>query len=862
MRSAFAPTEFEAWLEAAPHPYVVMDARFVLVWANRAYLRVTERQAEDILGRNIFDAFPSGPHDPNGEGARQLRKSLQTVLQTRVQHTLALIRYAIPRTDNNSGTLFEERFWSATHTPILDADGEVRYILQQTDDVTEIQALRRRVHMSSEQGEAGLDAEASLEGAVFRRAQEVQAANWALDAERTQLRRLVEQAPAFAAFLRGPDHTFEIANEAYLSLVGHDDILGKPVRHALPELSGQPFFGILDEVYATGRAFNGRSMPASLRQLGGAEIVERFLDFVFQPILDSDGQVSGIFVLGYDITEQKRVADELELYKNQLEEMVRVRTRALEESEAERRRTEAALRQSQKMEAIGQLTGGVAHDFNNLLQILSGNLQMLQRAQLSAGDLRRLDAALGAVDRGAKLSSQLLAFARRQPLEPRPVNLGRLVREMDDLLRRALGEAIELETVIAGGLWNTLADPDQVQNALLNLAVNARDAMDGTGRLTIEAGNAMLDDFYALQHEEVKAGQYVMLAVSDTGAGIPPELLEKVFEPFFTTKREGRGTGLGLSMVYGFVKQSQGHIKIYSELGQGTTVRIYLPRSREAEEVLPPLTLSPVEGGSETILVVEDDPVVQATVVDMLNDLGYTVLRASDGQSALTLARSGVSIDLLFTDVVMPGPVRAPDLARQVQVMLPHAAVLFTSGYTENAIVHGGRLDPGVSLLSKPYRREDLARKIRHTLNNRRQALAAAASPRVPVPAYRSPAETAPAGAIRVLLVEDDPLILMDTEDMLSALGFQAVGVRDGRAALRVLEREGFDVLLTDIGLPGLSGPDLARQALARWPGLRIVFASGYGGQQAAAGLSGALFLTKPYGMRDLEAAIQRAAAA
>ncbi|PHK95956.1 hybrid sensor histidine kinase/response regulator [Pseudoroseomonas rhizosphaerae] len=834
---------------------MVMDARFVLVWANHAYCRVTGRTRAEIVSRNIFDAFPSGPHDPSGEGARQLRHSLQTVLRTRAPHTLALIRYAIPHAEGG-GTAFEERFWSATHTPILDEQGEVRYILQQTDDVTEMQTLRRR---------AGLDtelAETALEGAVFRRAQEVQAANWALDAERTQLRQLVEQAPAFAAFLRGPEHVFEIANQAYLGVVGRDDILGRPVRKALPELEGQSFFGVLDEVYRTGQAFNGRSIPIRLRQEGDEPVAERFLDFVYQPITDADGQVAGIFVLGYDITEQKRLTDELERYKNQLEEMVRLRTQALERSEAERRRTEDALRQSQKMEAIGQLTGGVAHDFNNLLQILSGNLQMLQRTALAAGDMRRLDAALEAVERGAKLSSQLLAFARRQPLEPRPVSLGRLVREMDDLLRRALGEAIEMETVIAGGLWNTLADPDQVQNALLNLAVNARDAMDGAGRLTIEAGNAMLDDFYALQHEEVQPGQYVMLAVSDTGCGIPPELLEKVFEPFFTTKREGRGTGLGLSMVYGFVKQSHGHIKIYSEPGQGTTVRIYLPRSREAEEVVPALALSPVRGGSETILVVEDDPVVQATVVDLLNDLGYTVLRASDGQSALTLVRSGVSIDLLFTDVVMPGPVRAPELARQVQAMLPHAAVLFTSGYTENAIVHGGRLDPGVSLLSKPYRREDLARKVRHTLNNRRQALNAAASPRIPAPSRPPAAGAGAGGGIRVLLVEDDPLILMDSEDMLSALGFQVVGAGDGRAALRLLERQEFDVLLTDIGLPGLSGPELARQALERWPGLRVIFASGFGGQQEAEVLPGAMFLNKPYGMRDLEAAIHRAVAA
>jgi len=838
--------DFGRLLDAAPQPYVVMDPRFAIVWANRAYLAVTGRRAEDILGRNMFEAFPSGPHDPGSEGTRQLRQSLETVLQTRAPHTIAHIRYAIP-VDGPKGPYFEERFWSATHTPVFDDAGEVAFILQQTDDITEMQLLRRR---TKAEGTVG------LEESVFRRAQAVEAVNRVLDAERAHLRRLVEQAPAFAAFLRGPEHIFEIANEAYCQLVGRDDLLGKPVREALPELQGQPFFGILDKVFATGEVFSARSMPAQLRRRTGAQMAQLFLDFVYQPIVDSDGSVSGIFVLGYDVTEQKRIADELERYKDQLEDMVRIRTRALEESEAERRRTEAALRQSQKMEAIGQLTGGVAHDFNNLLQILSGNLQMLQRSIIATDDKRRLEAALNAVDRGAKLASQLLAFARRQPLEPRAVNLGRLVRDMDDLLRRALGEAIELETVIAGGLWNTLADPDQVQNALLNLAVNARDAMDGAGRLTIEAGNAMLDELYALQHEDVQPGQYIMLAVSDTGCGMPPEVLEKVFEPFFTTKREGRGTGLGLSMVYGFVKQSHGHIKIYSELGQGTTVRIYLPRTHSAEETVQPLAILPVEGGQETILVVEDDPVVQATVVDLLTDLGYTVLRSSDAQSALDLVKSGVSIDLLFTDVVMPGSVRAPDLARQVQVMQPHAAVLFTSGYTENAIVHGGRLDPGVNLLSKPYRREDLARKVRHTLNNRRQALAAAAAPRVPAP-VRQPA--AAATGARVLLVEDDPLILMDSEDMLSSLGYTVISARDARGALRELERNSFDVLFTDIGLPGQSGVELAQQAVQRWPGLRVVFASGYGAPQLAEGMPGALFLTKPYGPRALTDIMRRA---
>ncbi len=338
--------------------------------------------------------------------------------------------------------------------------------------------------------------------------------------------------------------------------------------------------------------------------------------------------------------------------------------------------TEAQLRQMQKIEALGKLTGGVAHDFNNLLQVIGANLELLS-VEIAGNDKleKRVESALQAVWRGSKLASQLLAFARQQPLLPKVINLGRLIRSADDMFRRALGEGIEIETVIGGGLWNTWVDPVQVQTALLNLAINARDAMDGHGKLTIEAGNAFLDDNYALRHAEVTPGQYVMIAVSDTGCGIAPEILEKVFDPFFSTKPEGRGTGLGLSMVHGFVKQSGGHIKIYSELGQGSTARIYLPRSREEEDAQVELSASPVTGGSETILLVEDDEDVRLTTSEMLSDLGYSVLRAKDADSALVIIESGAAIDLLFTDIVMPGALRAPELARKAQQKIPGVAV-------------------------------------------------------------------------------------------------------------------------------------------------------------------------------------------
>lgn len=428
------------------------------------------------------------------------------------------------------------------------------------------------------------------------------------------------------------------------------------------------------------------------------------------PIHNSSGEIARWIGTNTDVEIQKATSEALAHLNATLEQKVAERTAELLKAQDE-------LRQSQKMEALGNLTGGVAHDFNNLLQIISGNLQLLARDVAGNEKAeRRVQNAMAGVSRGAKLTSQLLSFGRRQPLAPKVVNVGNLIRNFDTLIRRALGEEIELETIVAGGLWNTLIDPGNVENAILNLAINARDAMQGKGRLTIEANNASLDDRYVKANRDAVPGQYVLLAVTDTGCGIPPELIDKVFEPFFSTKPEGKGSGLGLSMVYGFVKQSNGHIKIYSELGHGTTIKLYLPRSTQAEDRIIEVENEKFEGGSETILVVEDDEDVRDMAAETLTDLGYRVLKARDAQSALHIIESGISIDLVFTDVVMPGPLRSPELARMARARIPGIAVLFTSGYTENAIVHGGRLDPGVELLAKPYAREALATKIRSLL--------------------------------------------------------------------------------------------------------------------------------------------------
>jgi signal transduction histidine kinase/ActR/RegA family two-component response regulator len=383
---------------------------------------------------------------------------------------------------------------------------------------------------------------------------------------------------------------------------------------------------------------------------------------------------------------------------------------------------EEALRQSQKMEAIGRLTGGIAHDFNNHLTVISSNIELLQRRlPAESGSLSRLtEAAMAGVQRAATLTHRLLAFSRQQPLEPEALDVSRLVSSMSDLLRRTLGEDVAIETVLAGGLWQTRVDANQLENVLLNLAVNSRDAMPNGGRLTIETANAHLDEAYAAAHSDVTAGQYVMLAVTDTGTGMTPEVIDKVFEPFFTTKPLGQGTGLGLSMVYGFIKQSGGHVAIYSEPGEGCTVKIYLPRFVRAEQQATRATDAAVpgqrRGDGQTILVVEDDEAVRRASVEALREMGYQVLEAGDAMEGVRLIVDRGGIDLLFTDVGLPGGVNGRALADAARSAQPGLRVLFTTGYTRNAILHNGVLERGVHFIAKPFNLTELGEKVREVL--------------------------------------------------------------------------------------------------------------------------------------------------
>ena len=415
-------------------------------------------------------------------------------------------------------------------------------------------------------------------------------------------------------------------------------------------------------------------------------------------------------------------------------EQLDFRTAELENEALRRRESEETLLQAQKMESVGQLTGGIAHDFNNMLTVIIGNLESMQRRltrtqpnglslEALAALVKPAELALQGAHNAAKLTHRLLAFARRQPLAPVRADLNKIVSGVADLLRRTMGEPIVFETVLAAGLWPTFVDTNQLENAVLNLAVNARDAMPNGGHLTIETANSYLDEAYARQFGDLAPGQYVLLSVTDTGTGISPDLMKKIFEPFFTTKGHGRGSGLGLAMVHGFVKQTGGHIRIYSEVNEGTTVKIYLPRLSHAgefaanpEEMTQRAEPNELARASETILLVEDNEDVRQYAKSALEELGYKVLVAHDSAGALRIVDDGAHIDLLFTDIVLPGGMNGRELSHEVLKARPGLAVLFTTGYTPNAIIHHGRLDPDVQLLSKPYTQDDLSGKIRRVL--------------------------------------------------------------------------------------------------------------------------------------------------
>ncbi|WP_343657398.1 PAS domain S-box protein [Paraburkholderia caribensis] len=516
---------------------------------------------------------------------------------------------------------------------------------------------------------------------------------------------------------------------------------------------------------------------------------------VIDAIRDENGVLIGFAKITRDITERRQAAELLDQTRN-------------------------ALFQSQKMEALGKMTGGVAHDFNNVLQVLRGNLELLGARHDDAWSRARIGRAIEAVERGSKLAAQLLAFGRRQALQPVTTDLGGVLHGMDDLLRRALGERVEVrvhESHASGELWNVLVDTHQLESVVLNLAINSRDAMPEGGVLTFGLSNAVLYAQAAVA-AQVEPGEYVKMTVTDTGAGMSADVVERAFDPFFTTKPEGQGTGLGLSMAYGFVLQSGGHIELASTPGVGTTVTIYLPRSTDPLIERPLAQSTPESGrdlrGDETVLVVEDDRRVQLTVVDMLSQLGYGVLTANDATEALTVLRSGARVDLLFSDVVMPGPLLSPEMVRQARLIRPSLKVLFTSGHTRDTTGLDAQLRRGADLLQKPYSRLQLARKIREVFDG-------------PARATHDAAQCDTPGKLHILVVEDDRDGRDALCELLGLLGHTWDAVANAEEALKRLQLHPFDVLLTDLTLPGMSGLDLARAAVAMNAARHIVFASG-----------------------------------
>jgi PAS domain S-box-containing protein len=645
--------------------------------------------------------------------------------------------------------------------------------------------------------------------------------------DRERLLQLLKQMPGFVAMLSGPEHTYEYVNEAYVTISGPRDFIGHTVREVFPELAGQPFFELLDQVYSTGVRFVARAVP--LRISGEPE--DRFIDLLYEPIRDSEGGITGIFVGGYDVTESHRMVEALRISGEKLRELnIDLERKVIERSqargrtwqvspdlmgalnsegyfvtsnpawnsvlgwteeevaatsiwvllhpddvertregfrltqlgqpairfpnryrckngsyrwiswvgvpeegmvyctgrditeekaaEAELQLAQEALRQSQKMEAVGQLTGGLAHDFNNLLAGISGSVEVI-RALLKRGRMddveRYITAAQNSTRRAAALTQRLLAFSRRQTLDPKPTDVNRLINGMEELIRRSVGPFVTLEIIGAGGLWPTKIDPSQLENALLNLCLNARDAMaPNGGRLTIETANKWLDE-RAARERSLQPGQYISLCVTDTGTGMTPEIIERAFDPFFTTKPLGEGTGLGLSMVYGFARQSGGQIRIYSEMGIGTTMCLYLPRhlGAAADADSSEIILSSDPGEGESVLVVDDEPTIRMLIRDVLIDNGYVPLEASDGATALKLLQSNMRIDLLLTDVGLPGGMNGRQLADAARVTRPDLKVLFITGYAENAVVGNGHLAPGMQVLTKPFEMEALGARIR-----------------------------------------------------------------------------------------------------------------------------------------------------
>lgn len=706
------------------------------------------------------------------------------------------------------------------------------------------------------------------------------------EAEDRRERRRVEQA------LRESETRFRALSDSAPALIWETDASGQVtlVNRHYETMFGMPCEAML------GKGWHRMVYPPDLPVLLGAfdqavaaraplqveiRVVDagkrlRWLDCRAVPRFDGAGRFLGLTGTNVDVTDAKLARDELEhIVQARTAELLRTNERLLQEmrqradADAARKQAEEQLRQSQKMEAFGQLTGGVAHDFNNFLTVILGNLETLER-QLFSGvgkpDPARLQTAVSHAKQGAQraaaLTQRLLAFARRQPLQPRSVDVNDLIAATTEMLTRMLGEEVDVRNDLQADLWPAHIDPHMMESALLNLAVNSRDAMPEGGEIVIRTRNAVLDETTA--GLEPAPGDYVCISVSDTGVGIPEDLMDKVFEPFFTTKDIGVGTGLGLSQVYGFVKQSGGYVRLDSTVGQGTTVHIYLPRQAQAQVHPGERTHSgamPVAARGETILVVEDDEAVRAHSAAALMELGYAVHQAGDAASALQCLRDRDDIALLFTDVGLPRGMNGRDLADAARQLRPGLPVLYTSAYAEGRLTHDGKLPPGVALIPKPFTFSELAQRVREILDDPAHAGAGEAAGPAAVPARDGMAATA-AGGVRVLVVEDDELVRELTAEALMEFGYQVDEAGTGAQALASMEAAGGNVgaAIVDLGLPDMPGKALILKLARRHPGLPIVVASGYGQVDLGADMPAATrvaFIQKPYELDSLYATLK-----
>jgi PAS domain S-box-containing protein len=658
--------DFRALFESAPGLYLVLSPGLTIVAVSDAYARATMTRREDILGRGLFEVFPDNPDDPAASGTANLRASLHRVLQNRTPDAMNVQKYDIRRPESEGGG-FEERYWSPLNSPVVGRAGEVDYIIHQVEDVTEFVRLQQQ-------------------GAAERKV---------ADELRTQAARMEETLQATARYRA----LMEQANDAILIMDLSGLILeaNREAERLFGRSRGQITGRYYDDFVVPDEREESARNRSQLRRDGTVRVVGRHMERAGGTVVSVD--VSGSLVR---MGEESRVL-------------------AILRDVTERQRLEALLLQSQKMESVGRLAGGVAHDFNNLLGVITGYGDLLLR-ELGENhpSHRRVVEIRKAADRAAALTRQLLAFSRKQVLHLRVLDLNAAVAGIETMLRRLIGEHIELITVLHPGLGRVKADPGQVEQVIANLTVNARDAMPGGGKLIIETGNVELDEMYAAARPDARPGPHVMLAVSDTGHGMDAETLSHMFEPFFTTKGLGQGTGLGLATVYGIVRQVGGQVMVYSEPGRGTSFKIYLPRLEgQADEVPAAMPMGPAPTGTETVLLVEDESALRTLIHEILRTAGYRILQGATPDEALATAAAhqGV-IHLVLTDVILPS-MSGREMADALRSARPRTRALFMSGYTDDAISHHGILEPGTHFMEKPFTADALLRKIREVLDAR-----------------------------------------------------------------------------------------------------------------------------------------------